>query len=190
MTADTILYGGSFDPIHLGHLVIANEACDATDCTSVLFVPTWQNPFKTDRGSTAYDDRLAMVKAATHDNPRFAVSEIERELGDPSYSMRTVKALADGHRPWFLIGEDLVPELPHWQEHERLLASVRLLVATRGGTPRFPLPRGAIAVPNPALDLSSGEIRRRLRAGRTIRYLVPQQVHDYIRVKQLYQSTA
>lgn len=187
MTVDTVLYGGSFDPIHLGHLVIANEACDVTGCASVLFVPTWRNPLKADRGSTAYEDRLAMVRAATRDNPRFAVSEIERRLGDPSYSMRTIDALQpDGRRPWFLIGEDLVPELPRWREHERLCASVRFLVATRGGTPRVPLPPGSTAVPNPALDLSSGEIRRRLRAGRPIRYLVPEQVHDYIRANQLY----
>ena len=200
----TGVFGGTFDPIHLAHLAVAEAARDTFDLRRVLFVPAAQPPHKSDRDLTPVEHRLAMVEAAIAGNPAFEVSRIEIDRAGPSYTVDTLAALraADGDdRLALILSEESFAELPTWHEPERVveLADV-MIVAPREGylsvDALFKLPdRGqrstpaeAVFLDGPRIRLSASEIRERAAAGRSIRYLVPDAVAAYIGDHGLYQA--
>ncbi|NLG84473.1 MAG: nicotinate-nucleotide adenylyltransferase [Firmicutes bacterium] len=188
------LLGGTFDPIHLGHLVLAETARESFGLEKVIFMPAGQPPHK-QRAVAAAHHRLRMVEMAVADNPYFAVSTLEIDRPGPSYTVETVAAL-QRDRPeaaWYLIiGSDALAELPTWHEYRRLLELVHVLAAARPGSELVLPPvlagwsAGITLIYPPAIDISSTAIRARARRGLSLRYLVPERVASYIREKGLY----
>ena len=199
------ILGGTFDPIHHGHLSIAEEAREALGLERVLFIPAAQPPHKLGRRIAGAEDRLAMVELAIADNAAFSVSRIELERPGPSFSVDTVAALAAeardaGREPdlVFIMSGETLRELPTWREPQRLLDLCRVAVVPRGGheTPaavwlgvHFPgRERRVTILPGPLLAVSGSVVRARAAAGRSIRYLVPPAVEAYIGEHHLYGS--
>ena len=197
------LLGGTFDPIHTGHLILGEAARQELALERVIFMPAGEPWRKAGRELAPARHRLAMVRLAIAGNPHFEVSTLEVERPGPSYTADTLAVLKDELGPGiellFIIGRDSLADLPHWKEPQRIIAQARLAVAERPGWPPPPdeaLERALPGVrarlttfPMPAVEISSSEIRRRCREGRSIRYLVPAAVADYIRDQSLY-STA
>ncbi len=189
-----VFFGGTFDPIHIGHLFVAEEARLAVGATTVLFVPAGRNPLKDGPTGTSPEARLAMTRLAVRENPAFRVSSAEIERGGPSYTVDTVETLvASGAlcpRPALIIGDDLIAQLPRWKDPERLFAAVRLIVVTRHATEIERLsdfvPADTLTIRNPSIPVSSSDVRERLRDNRSVRYLVPDVVYEYIRSHSLY----
>jgi nicotinate-nucleotide adenylyltransferase len=194
------VFGGTFDPIHLAHLAVAEAARDDLGLADVTFIPAGQPPHKTDRVISPAADRLAMVEAAIADNPGFRLSRIEIERDGPSYTADTLAALAAaGIEPLALIiSMDSFLGLPTWHEPERVLSAATLVVAPREGVADAPddfLARhfpgttaSVVRLAGPHLRLSASEVRRRAAAGRSVRYLVPDAVATYIGDHALYRS--
>ena len=189
--------GGTFDPIHVGHLAIAEEAREALSLDLVLFVPAGQPPHKPAGAVTPVEHRFAMVELAIADNRAFGLSRIEVERPGPSYTIDTIEALARDEDDLVLIlSAETFAELPSWHEPERLFDAARMAVVPREGYPAPDPAWLAEAFPGraervdylegPRLGLSSTAIRARVAAGRSIRYLVPDMVEAYILDKQLY----
>jgi len=182
------LLGGTFDPIHLGHLRAAETAREALGLDELLFVPARVPPHRRGALSPAHD-RYAMVALATAGHPAFVASDLELAREGPSYTVDTVAQLRR-ERPQaelvLVVGSDTWAELPGWREAERLLALCTLAVVTRpGAAPDAPGPRAQL-VEGPGLPVSASEIRSRVRAGQSVRYLVPDTVEAHIRKRGLY----
>jgi nicotinate-nucleotide adenylyltransferase len=191
--------GGTFDPIHTGHLIIAEEARTRLGLSRVVFVPAGQPPHKLERAITDPEHRFEMTRLATADNERFCVSRVDLDREGPCYTVDTIGLLQDA---WgkdaeicFLIGADSLADLPTWREPERLLRVCRLVAVTRPGhevdlrTLERQLPGVSSLVElldTPTLDISSTEIRRRAHEGLSTRYLVPDAVAQYIVEHGLY----
>jgi len=193
------ILGGTFDPPHLAHLAIAEEAREVLGLASVLFVPAGRPWQKAARAITPGLVRLAMVERAIAGNPAFAVDRREIDRPGPSYTVDTLAALATGGagpEPWFILSSEALAGFATWREPERILGLARLCVVPRGPAPgaaveafldRFPRAAGRLAaLDGPRLDISSTEIRARVRAGRSIRYLVPDGVAALVREYALY----
>ena len=193
------LLGGTFDPIHHGHLAIAEEAREALGLERVLFVPAAQPPHKPGRPVTDAADRLAMVRLAVAGNPSFAVSEVEVARGGASYTVETLTVLRGAGivDPWFILSSEALAEFSSWREPARILGLCRLAVVPRAGyEPLGPawvearFPGGAERVTflaGPLLPISGSVVRRRAAVGRSVRYLVPDAVAAYIADNRLYQ---
>ncbi|MCG8481184.1 MAG: nicotinate-nucleotide adenylyltransferase [Spirochaetales bacterium] len=189
-----VFFGGTFDPIHIGHLFVAEEARAAVGAMSVLFVPAGRNPLKDDPSGASPEARLHMTRLAIRGNGAFRVSSAEIERGGPSYTVDTVETLvASGElrpRPGLIVGDDLIAQLPRWKDPQRLFAAVRLIVVTRHVTEVERLsevvPTDTLVIRNPAIPVSSSDVRERLRDHRSVRYLVPDAVYEYIRFHSLY----
>lgn len=184
------LFGGSFDPVHVGHLVVAEAAADALG-SRVRFVPAREQPFKQATHAAAPEARAEMLDLAVAGNHRLGVERIELSLPAPSYTVRTLRALArrePGNRFTLLLGADAARELGQWHEVEALPELADVVVFARPGVdlPRHPAIRRVIAVP--ALDVSATLVRERLRRGQSIRYLVPDAVREYITAHGLYRE--
>jgi nicotinate-nucleotide adenylyltransferase len=182
------LFGGSFDPVHLGHLIVAETAADALGAR-VRLMPAREQPFKHAAHEATPEQRAAMVELAVAGNPRLAVEPIELTLPTPSYTVRTLQALAGrepGNRFTLLLGADSAQELAAWHEVETLPGLADVVVFGRPGwpVPAHPLVRRVIEVP--AVDISATLVRRRVADGRSIRYLVPDAVRGYIAAHGLY----
>jgi nicotinate-nucleotide adenylyltransferase len=196
------ILGGTFDPIHHGHLVIADEAREALGLERVLFVPVAVPPHKPGRPVTDPGHRLAMVRLAVDGNPAFAVSAVEVERGGPSYTVDTLEALlADGLAdPWLIVSSEALAGFPTWREPSRILDLARLAVVPRAGhdglgtawfAERFPGRDHRVRfLPGPLLPISGSVVRRRAAAGRSVRYLVPDAVARYIADRALYADPA
>ena len=194
------LFGGTFDPIHLAHLAVAETALDELGLADVTFIPAGMPPHKTDRVVSPAADRVAMVEAAIADNPGFRMSTIEVERDGPSYTVDTLTALIGaGIEPLaMIISMDSFLDLPSWREPERVLALATLVVAPREGVDdapadflaaRFPgVEHSVVQLAGPHLRLSASEVRRRAAAGRSVRYLVPDAVAAYIGDHALYRT--
>jgi nicotinate-nucleotide adenylyltransferase len=193
--------GGTFDPIHVGHLAIAEEARDALALDRILFVPAGVPPHKPPAGVTGVEHRVAMVELAIADNPAFELSRIEVDRPGPSYTVDTVEALASGAGGaplTVILSAETFAELPTWHEPGRLFAAARVAVVPREGYPApdpawlsatFPGREERVSyLEGPRLGLSSTAIRARVAAGRSIRYLVPPAVEAYIAANHLYRS--
>ena len=191
------LLGGTFDPVHLAHLVLAEQARDALSLDEVLFIPAGEPWRKTDRAITAAQHRLAMLRLAIEGHDSFGISDIELRRAGPTYTADTLEALA-GERLddefYFIIGADALADLPNWHEPERIVAHARLAVAPRdpdqADVAAAALPAVVTArverFPMARIDISSTDIRARVAAGRSIRYLVPAAVEQYILKHHLY----
>ncbi len=194
------LYGGSFDPVHLGHLILARDAVEQLGLSRMIFVPAAISPHKLGRlPGAAGEDRLAMLEAAVAGEPQFVVDPCELGRAGPSYTVDTIHdlrtRLPEGAALCYLIGEDNVPALHTWHRIETLYALVQFVVCRRRGpgvgaapgtSARNP-PHGFPVVER-WLDLSSTEIRNRVAAGRSIRYLVPDGVREIIATRKLYRQ--
>lgn len=199
------LLGGTFDPVHLGHLAIAEEAREALGLETVLFVPAGIPPHKPGRPVTVTHHRVAMVELAIADNPAFRLSRIEVDRPGPSWTVDTVAALAAGEREagrqpdlTLILSVESYRGLPTWREPARLVEQCRLAVVPREGY-QAPgaawlaehLPGVAVRVihlEGPRLRISATEVRARVAAGRSIRYLVPDAVRGYIEDHAIYED--
>lgn len=180
------LYGGTFDPIHHGHLILAREAVEQLGLDRVVFVPAAQSPFKPTQISAPEEVRAAMVRAAIAGEDGFELDESEIRRGGTSYTIDTVEAAAarwPGAELWWLIGEDHLAQLPAWHRYEDLAKLVRFAVFARAGNGNAShgFPRLTRQV-----DISSTEIRTRVARGDSIRYLVPEAVRALIEGHRLY----
>ncbi len=187
MPASIGLLGGSFDPVHHGHLVLARDAAEALGLDEVRFIPAARNPLKAVAG-TPGELRLAMLRAAAADEPGFAVDDTELRRPPPSYTLDTVRDLGrrfPDARLVLLVGEDNVPGFPRWHRWEELRAAVEIVVLRRG-TGGGELPFRTLT--GRRLDISATEIRNRVAAGRSLRYLVPEAVREIIAAHGLYRA--
>ena len=178
------VFGGTFDPVHVGHLVIASAALEELPLDRVLFVPARRSPLK-ERGPVAGEaDRLAMLEAAIAGDPRLGVSRVELERDGPSYTVETLEALRDQGELFLILGGDAYAEFERWRNPERIRGLATIVVAARPGAPNTP--RDVRVLDAPLLDISSRELRARAARGRSLRYLVPEAALRYIEERGLY----
>lgn len=190
------IMGGTFDPIHMGHLIAAMSALEAAELHEVWFIPTASPPLKPNAPSADAHHRLEMVKLAISGQPAFRVIDIELKRGGTSYSIDTVTSLMgqyEDHQFYYIIGSDRIHDLPQWHRAEELSKLVHFIGLNR---PSEPLQldrlseewRSKITIaPMPLIDISSTELRRRALAGKSLRYFVPELVEQYIRRYSLYE---
>lgn len=180
------IFGGTFDPVHVGHLAIALAALESAKLDRVLFVPARRSPLKDREPAASADDRLAMLEGATRDEPRFAVSRLELDREGPSYTVDTLEALRAQGELFLILGSDALAEIGRWREPDRIRTLATILVARRPGAPE-PDPRsGGVAFDAPCLDISARELRARAARGLSLRYLVPDEVWRHIERRALY----
>jgi len=189
--------GGTFDPVHLGHLIIASHAADTLALDIVLFMPAQTPPHKRERIVSPIDHRVAMVKLAIAGDARFAFSGLDLTTDEPSYTADLVERLAGAHpgsEIFFIAGADSLRDFPTWYQPERILRHARLAIAGRPGVTidgrmlnAMPNLRNRTSIfESPLIEIAATAIRDRVRAGKSIRYLVPQPVEHYIAEHGLY----
>ncbi len=181
--------GGTFDPIHHGHLAAASEVCAALRLDQVLLVPVNRQPFKEGFDSATPEHRLEMCKLAVADDDRFAVSAVDIERGGLTYTVDTLtdlRAQLPDTSLYFITGADALVRLDEWKDTERLGELAEFVGVTRAGHSFPQLGTAHAVVEVPSLAVSSTDIRRRVRVGAPIRYLVPHNVADYIAQHDLY----
>ncbi|MDR2142238.1 MAG: nicotinate-nucleotide adenylyltransferase [Deltaproteobacteria bacterium] len=218
MTERLGFFGGTFDPIHYGHLRVAEELAESLRLDRVFFIPAAQHPHKLPDGPVAFQHRLEMLKLAIEDRPGFEVSDIERFLPKPSFTINTVQALkaqVDG-QCFFLVGYDSFQHIKKWAAYELLLklcpmvvfrrpgvpggraALQRLLAKITGAPPQWDPDQGALVTPGwplvhyyegCCLEISSTDLRQRLAAGESVRYLAPEATRAYLLEHGLYSPT-
>lgn len=191
-----LCHGGSFNPIHVGHLIVARAAAEAAGFDQVLLIPSAVPPHKqADPSMASAADRLTMCQLAVSGMAGFAVSDIELQRAEPSYTVETARRLRSlgMTEVCWLIGADTVPNLAAWREPEALLREVRFVVAARPGhdidwghvKPPYQFLQDSV-VKTPLVDLSASEIRQRVAAGLPIDFMTPPAVIDFIRQRRLY----
>ena len=188
------IMGGTFDPIHLGHLMIAETVRSDAGMDRILFIPSGNPPHKQDHEITSPEDRFEMTRLAIADHPFFDVSRIEIDRPGTTYTYDTMRALNaenDGFCDYyFILGADAFDYVPHWKEAEKVIQEVQFLVVARPGytvAPPANMPQIRYqTVEMPQIDISSTDIRNRAKEGRSIRYLVPEPVRAYIEERKIY----
>jgi nicotinate-nucleotide adenylyltransferase len=188
--------GGTFDPIHHGHLVAASEVADIFDLAEVIFVPTGVQPFKLDREVTEAEHRYLMTVVATASNPRFTVSRMEIDRPGTTYTIDTLRGLKSempDDELYFITGADVLPEILTWKDADELWSLAHFIGVTRpgheldlGGLPST----GVSLMEVPAMAISSTDCRARVAAGQPVWYLVPDGVVQYINKYGLYRDGA
>ena len=187
------LFGGTFDPPHIGHLLVAQTVAEAENFEKIIFVLTNQPPFKNNFSSVGH--RLSMLKMAIAGNPKFDLSEIELERGGVSYTVDMIKAFKkEAHLKkeelFFLIGSDSLMEFHTWNRPKEILEECKLLIAIRPGFRPSDVPRWVLKEVQfaniPRFEISSTTIRKRWREDKTIRYMVTQPVWEYINAHKLF----
>ena len=185
------VFGGSFDPVHLGHLLVAQAAREELELARLYFVPTAQSPFKPEGAATAPNERLRLLRLALAGETWCEIDEQEIKRGGVSYTIDTIRDYAGriaGARLFYLIGADNVAQLAKWREADELARLAEFVVIPRPGEPEAPFPspfRGRKLKAFP-LGVSSSQIRARARAGQRIDHLVPEMVAEAIRNNGLY----
>jgi len=185
------LFFGSFNPIHVGHLIIANLMVETTDLDKVWFVVSPQNPFKHSKGLLHEFDRYDMVKAAIADNYKLDVTDIEFHLPKPSYTIHTLLHLTERHSSKkfrVIMGSDNLESFTRWNSYMEILEDYGLYVYPRPGvqlSDRSSHPK-VKTVEAPLLNISATFIRECVRRGHSVRYLVPDPLEEMIRIKQFY----
>ncbi len=185
------LFFGSFNPIHIGHMIIANIMAENTDLNKVWFVVSPQNPFKPSKGLLHEFDRYDMVKAAIADHYKLEVSDVEFNLPKPSYTIHTLAYLTEkfpGKEFKVIIGEDNLENFAKWKNHEQILDQFGLYVYPRPHVTNSELKRHSNVkmIEAPLLDISATYIRNCIKKNKSIRYLVPESVEQMIRLKHFY----
>jgi nicotinate-nucleotide adenylyltransferase len=185
------ILGGTFNPIHIGHLILAEEVRQKIGLAKIIFVPTNQPPHKDNGEIISASHRLNMIKLAIRGNPLFSVSDIEIRRGGQSFTIDTVKAFKEiyqEHELYFIIGSDLFKYFNEWKDLKEIINLVKLIVATRPGYPLENLPDYMTKIDIRAVDISAFEIRQCIKQNCSFRYLVTEAVRDYIIKKRLYKS--
>jgi len=189
------LFGGTFDPPHLGHLILAQTIYEAEHFDQIVFVPAYKSPHKDRSAVSSVDLRKEMVKIAIQENPNFVMSEIEIDRGGVSYSIDTIidykkKTGTDSKNLFYLIGSDSLKTFHSWRNSEQILDECQIIVAIRPGFRPSDIDNKILAKVQfaniPRIEVSSTEIRRRWIEGKTIRYMVTQQIWEYINENKLY----
>jgi nicotinate-nucleotide adenylyltransferase len=190
------LFGGTFNPPHIAHLVCAQEALVQLGLDRVLLVPAGEPPHKAVEADPGVAHRVAMCELAVADDERLGVSRADAERSGPAYTVELLRALSGADELSFIVGGDVAYSLPAWREPEQILALARFAVAEREGVRRADIAErlaGLAGVPEridffdmPRLDISSSLLRRRAAAGGPLRYLVPDAVAEYIERERLY----
>ena len=181
------IYGGTFDPIHHGHLILARDAYETFALDKLIFVPAAIAPHKMNLAPTSSPLRLKMLEAAIKNEPGFVVDDCELHRGSPSYTIDTVELIERREGPdeiYYFVGEDNVAGLPAWHRFQELQNMVQFVVLDRTGfhtQPGYPILQRHI-------DISATDIRNRVASGHSIRYLVPPAVEAIIRDQQLYRE--
>jgi nicotinate-nucleotide adenylyltransferase len=198
VTEHIAILGGTFDPIHIGHLAIAEEVRWHLG-GRVFFVPAARQPLKADTHVATATDRLAMVRLATAGNPAFEVCDLEIRRGGRSYTVDTITTLREEYPAAdfaFVAGADVVTDLHRWHQIERLLSLCRFLIVARPGYEidleslyaTLPASRGRVStITGPSLDISASGLRARLSRGAPVRYQIPDDVLEYIKAHGIYQ---
>jgi len=187
------LFGGSFDPIHHGHLLAAQAVLEALDLEEIRFVPAFQQPFKHGRHAAPAESRARMVQLAIAGEPRFKLDSIELDRPGPSYTVDTLRLLLakePGRKFALLVGSDAARELPEWREAVVLPTLAQVIAFARPGIDLPELPGVSRIVRVPWVDISATEIRRRVARGQSIRYWVPESVRECIVTQGLYLKDA
>ncbi len=197
------VFGGTFDPVHYGHLVAAEEVRYRLRLDKVLFVPAGMPPHKLDHDITPTRHRVAMLELAIASNPGFALSRVDIDRHGPCYTVDTLALLHEEYGPgaelFFLMGMDSLADILTWKDPERLIRLARIVVVGRPGFQADVdeldkvLPGAAeriCIVDTPLMEVSSSDIRQRVREGAPIRYQVPEAVEAYIRAHRLYLDDA
>lgn len=189
------IMGGTFDPIHHGHLVAASEVAHLFALDEVVFVPTGQPWMKEGRKTSAAEDRYLMTVIATASNPRFSVSRVDIERPGKTYTIDTLREMREIHGPdvelFFITGADALSEILSWRDADELFHLAHFIGCTRPGHRLADpgLPGGGVSlVEVPALAISSTECRERVRAGEPVWYLVPDGIVQYINKRGLYRD--
>ncbi len=190
------ILGGTFDPVHRGHLALAHEICEAKDLDGTLFIPSVRHPFKRNQCQASFSDRVAMLRLAVEDQERFLVSEIEVEMSLSGYTLDTVRACKQRYPRahfCFIVGADILSELTRWHNPEQILKEVKILVGSRRPHDRKQLanlPSDRIElVPTSLFDVSSTQVRRKIGdnvSADELNKLIPSKVTQYIRQRELY----
>jgi len=192
--------GGTFDPVHNGHLIVAEEAKTRLNLAEIIFVPAGQPWLKADRPISSAEHRLQMLRLALADKPYFKLSTLEIERTGPSYTVDTIAELRDKlgseDELFFILGWDSLAELPQWREPSRLIKMCYLVAVPRLGCPRPKLKTLEVSIPGlsqrvmlidkPKIDISASAIRERVARGLSVRHLVPEPVNRYIKEHKLY----
>lgn len=185
------ILGGTFNPIHIAHLILAEEARCKLSLEKVIFVPSYLPPHKSDEELADAQARYDMVKLAIKDNPRFEASRVEIDRKGSSYSVDTLKyfnALYPKDKIFFISGSDVLKELYTWKEIDEIFKLTNFIVAQRPGYPASNIPSGVELVLITPLEISSSLVRGRIIEGGSIRYLVPEAVRQFIEKKGLYKK--
>ncbi len=195
------IYGGSFDPIHIGHLLLADSAREELGLEKVIFVPALQSPLKGHLPLMTAKDRLSMIQLAIEDNQYFTFSEVELKRKPPSYTIDTLlffRQVFPEHMLYLLMGQDSLSEFIYWHQFQKILQLVRIAVGARPGfTKTLPHPlqeykdqstksQGVFFFRNLMVDISSSEIRKRIKQGQSVRYFLPPKVYNYIIERKIY----
>ena len=198
------LLGGTFDPVHVGHLTLAEEVRDRLNLATVLFVPAGQPYLKANTQILSAEHRVEMVRLAIAGKPHFRLSTIEIERAGPTYTVDTISELKsqlnDEDEVYFILGWDNLEELPKWREPRRLITQCRLVAVPRVGY-RVPdlgsleakipgLSEWVAMLDKPEIDISASVIRERVACGLSIKYLVPEAVEKYIGEHGLYRANS
>ena len=194
------IMGGTFDPIHLGHLATAESVREIFNLNEVIFIPSARPPHKTDKQVTAAAHRLAMTILATRSNPKFSVSATEILREGLSYTIDTIdelhKKFGETAELFFMVGADMLADLSHWYHAKELVEKCKFVATTRQGSTAdieevekfFGAERmkNINLITTPGLEISSTDIREKVKAGKSIKYLVPEKVEEYIKDEGLY----
>ena len=184
------IFGGTFDPPHIGHLIAASDACEALGLDQLVFIPTGIQPLKAGKEATSAAHRLAMVQLMAAGDERFSVDSMEIDRGGLSFTVDTLRTL---RQRWpagtadliVLLGADAAAQFPQWKDPAAIQALAEVVVLTRGEAPMV-VPQGLRGVPTRRVDVSSTEIRERVKAGKPVRALVTDPVAAYIARAGLY----
>jgi len=177
------ILGGTFNPIHIGHLILAEEAREKLILDKIIFVPTYLPPHKDNSDIAPANDRLAMVKLSISGNRYFSISGLEIKRDGRSYTIDTIKefkTIYPNDDLYFIIGSDLLKYLDEWKDLVEIIKMVKFIVATRPGYPLEKIPAYISTVAIRAVDISGFEIRRCVKENKSFRYLVPEPVYKYI----------
>lgn len=184
------ILGGTFNPIHLGHLVLAEEAKEKLNLDKVIFVPAYIPPHKKDEEIVEANHRLKMVELAAKGNPCFEVSPFEIDAKTTSYSVETLrefkKRYGEDTKLFFITGADSLGELFSWKELDEIFKLSQFIVTNRPGYDIANVPKEIEVVTITSLEVSSSQIRKKIKENKSIRYLVPESVREYIIAKRLY----
>jgi nicotinate-nucleotide adenylyltransferase len=196
------IFGGTFDPVHLGHLILAEQAREQGELDEVWFVPAPRPPQKDGRSITRFDVRIEMLELAIAGNASFRVDPLEKDRTGPSYTVDTLIELhrrAPQHTYGLIVGGDALADLPHWRDPRGVVSRAELLVMARPDSP--PVGEAALRqalsmtdaealrmriIEAPLIDISSRDIRRRVAAGRSVRYLLPRAIEVFVEERRLY----